>query len=147
MVIVRRNRLDPFRRLEGVQHLMNRMVDEGLVRPLERHWSGCGCLPVDVYSTADAFVVHADVPGAEPEDVNVTIEGDTLTIKAQLPEPLEGVEYSLQERDSGEYSRTLSFSVAIQPEAAEATFEKGVLTLIIPKAEEVKPKTIKIKTG
>jgi HSP20 family protein len=100
-----------------------------------------------VYSTSEEFVVQANVPGAKPEDVSVTIEGDTLTIKAQLPDTLEGVEYSLRERDSGEYARTLSFSVPIQAEAAEANFENGVLTLIVPKAEEVKPKTIKIKAG
>ena len=147
MVVICRNRLNPFRELENVRRTMDRFFDEGFVRPIERRWSGRGCLPLDVYSTPEAFVVEANVPGVKPEDVNITIEGDTLTIKANLSEPQEGVEYSLRERDSGEYARTLSFNVPIQSEAAEATFEDGVLTLAIPKAEEAKPRTIKIKTS
>lgn len=147
MVVIHRGRMDPARELAQLRRRMDRFWDEGFVRPWERRWSGCDCLPVDVYSTAESYVVRTNVPGVKAEDVNVTIEGDTLTIKATFPEPVSDVEYAVQERESGEYARTLSFSVPIQPEAAEAVFENGVLTLTIPKAEEVKPKTIKIKTG
>jgi len=147
MVIIHRNLLSPFRELEHMRRRMDRFFDEGFVRPIERRWSECGCLPLDVYATSEAFVIEANMPGVKPEDVNITIEGDVLTIKAHLPEPQEGVEYSLRERESGEYARTLSFNVPIQPETAEATFEDGVLTLTIPKAEEIKPKKIEIKTG
>ena len=147
MVVIRRNRFDPVRGLEDVQRAMSRLIDEGFVRSQECGEPDCGCLPLDVYMTADSFVVQANAPGAKPEDVHVTIEGDILTIKVQLPNPEAGVEYAMRERDSGEFARTLSFGVPIQPEAAEATFENGVLVLTIPKAEEIKPKTIKIKTS
>jgi len=126
---------------------MDRCFDRGFVRSIERRWSERGCLPVDVYSTPGAFVVRANVPGVDPEGVNVTIEGRTLTIKVNLPDLEQDVDYSLRERELGEYERTLSFNVPIQPEAVEATFENGVLTLTVPKAEEVKAKKIEIKTG
>ena len=146
MVLVRRNRsLNPWRELDRVQRAMNRVFDEGFVRPVERRLGQCDCLPVDVHTTPESFVIQADVPGVKPEDVNVTIEGDTLTIKATLPEPLEDVEYSLRERSSGDFERTLHFNIPVQADAAEATFENGVLTLVVPKADVVKPKRIAIK--
>ena len=147
MVVIHRGRGDPMNELRDLRRRMDRFWDEGFARPFARRWLDYAYLPVDVYSTPEAYVVRANVPGVKAEDVNVTIEGDTLTIKATFPEPAKEVEYSVQERESGEYTRTLSFSVPVQPEAAEAVFENGVLTLTIPKAEEAKPKTIKIKTA
>ena len=145
MVLVRRNRHpSPWRELDRVQHAMNRFFDEGFVRPVERRLPQCDCLPVDVQTTPESFVIKADVPGDKPEDVNVTIEGDTLTIKATLPEPLEDVEYSLRERSGGDFERTLHFNVPVQADAAEATFENGVLSLVVPKADVVKPTRIAI---
>jgi HSP20 family protein len=125
---------------------MNRLFDEGFVRPVERRWSHCDYLPVDVHSTPESFVIQADVPGVKPEDVDVTIEGDTLTIKAEAPKFEEDVEYVLHERPSEDLERTLHFNVPVQAEAAEATFENGVLTLVVPKADIVKPKKIEIRT-
>ena len=125
----------------------DRFFDERTVRPDERRWAEHATLPLDVYATSEAFVIQSDVPGVRPEDVDITIEGDTLAIKAALPEPVEDVEYSLRERVSGEYRRTLHFNVPVQPDAVDATFENGVLTLTVPKAEEVKPKKIEIKVG
>ena len=146
MVVVRRRPFFPLQEFDRVQRTMNRLFDEGLVRPIERRWSECGCLPIDVYTTPEAFVIQSNVPGVKPEDVHVTIEGDVLTIKATLAAEVEGAEYSVRERASGEHERTLSFNVPIQPEAVEAAFENGVLTLTVPKAEEVKPKKIEIKS-
>jgi HSP20 family protein len=102
-------------------------------------------LPVDVYSTAGELVIHASVPGLDPEDVEITIEGETLTIKGERKAPLDNVEYSIQERRYGPFARTLTLNIPVQAEQAEAVFEQGVLTLTIPKAEEVRPKVIKVK--
>ena len=146
MVLIRRNST-PFRDLDRFQHAVDRLFDEGFVRPVQRRWSECDCLPVDVYSTPESFVIQSNVPGVKPEDVSITIEGDTLTIKVTLPGPSEGVEYSLRERPFGDYERTLHFNIPVKPEAAEASFENGVLVLTVPKADEVKPKRIEIKTG
>jgi len=103
-------------------------------------------LPIDAYVTADELVIKASVPGARPEDVEITIEGETLNIRGTTPGPLENVEYVIQERRSGSFSRSLTLNVPVKAEEAEAIFENGVLTLTIPKAEEVRPKVIKVQS-
>ena len=102
-------------------------------------------LPVDVYSTENELVIEASVPGLEPGDVEITIEGETLTIRGERRAPLENVDYHIQERRYGPFSRTFTLSLPIEGEGAEAVFEKGVLTLTIPKAEEARPKIIKVR--
>jgi HSP20 family protein len=86
------------------------------------------------------------VPGLKPEDVEITLEGDTLTIKGEFKQPLENVQYLMNERLSGSFMRTLTINVPVQADKAEARFEDGVLTLVLPKAEEVRPKVIKVQT-
>ena len=115
--------------------------------PVRRRRDGTVLLPVDVYSTSEELVIQAAIPGAEPKDVEITFSGETLTIKAECPGPLENVDYHLQERRYGSFSRTLSINVPVQADEAEAVFEKGILTLTIPKAEEARPRIIEVKTG
>jgi HSP20 family protein len=130
---------------------MDRLFEESYVqpswsalarRPSERngHWRQ----PLDVYSTAEEIVITASVPGVTPENVEITFEGDVLTIKGELPAPLENVDYLLRERRYGAFSRSLTFNVPVNSDAIEATFENGLLTIVAPKAEAVKPKTIKV---
>ena len=145
MVLVQRRHLYPHFRWNRANRAMNRLLRESLALPVERRLAHSR-LPVDIYSTQEAFVVQSNVPGAKPEDVEITIEDDTLTIKATLPGPAEDVEYAFRERSSGEYERTFKLNVPVNAEAAEATFENGVLTLTVPKAEEAKPKKIEVKT-
>jgi HSP20 family protein len=90
-------------------------------------------------------VIVASVPGADPEEVDISIEGDNLHIRVEYKAPLENVDYILQERPSGTFERTLTLNVPVQADKAEALFEQGVLTLSIPKAEEIKPRVIKVK--
>jgi HSP20 family protein len=89
--------------------------------------------------------VIASVPGMKPEDVEITIEGDTLTIRGEIPPAIENVDYAFAERFHGPFSRTLKLNVPIDIERIEATFENGLLVLQLPKAEEVKPKVIKVE--
>ncbi len=88
----------------------------------------------------------AAVPGVDPENVEITFEGDVLTIRGEFPGALENVDYIMRERRQGRFSRTLSFNVPVNADAIEATFEHGVLTIVAPKAETIKPKTIKVTT-
>jgi HSP20 family protein len=111
-------------------------------RPSER----IAALPVDAYSTDNELIIKASVPGVDPEDVQITIEGDTLTIKGELKAPLENVDYHIQERRHGAFGRTLTLNVPVEAEQAEATFERGELTLVIPKSEEIRPKVIQVKS-
>jgi len=106
-----------------------------------------GDLPVDMYQTADDVVVKAALPGIKPEEVDITITGDTLTIRGEQKEEQEVKEddYFYKERRYGTFSRSVAMPVKVKSDKAEAVFENGVLTLTLPKAEEIKPKQIKVK--
>ena len=100
-----------------------------------------------MYQNANDVVVKAAVPGVKPEEVDISITGDTLTIKGERKEEKEVKEadYFLKEHVCGSYSRTVTIPVPVQADKAEAAFENGILTLTLPKKEEAKPKQIKIK--
>ncbi len=127
---------------------MDRLFEESFVRP-SHMWSevGIGDLPVDMYQTADNVVVKAALPGVKPEEVDVTITGDTLTIKGEHKEEREAKQedYFYKEHRYGAFSRSVAIPVQVKSDKAEAVFENGILTLTLPKAEEVKPKQIKVK--
>ena len=89
----------------------------------------------------------ATVPGVDPDKVEITLDGAILTIKGEIPGPVENIDYLLQERGYGPISRSLQLGVPVQADKVEATFDKGVLTIVIPKAEEIRPKTIKVKAA
>jgi len=143
-------RWNPWRDMITLRDAMDRLFEESVVRPgwawreraRERVWK----LPLDVYVTPEEIVVIASMPGLTPDEVDIAIEGDTLTIRGELRPPLENVTYLFQERPYGPFSRTLALNVPVDVERAEAVFENGVLTLTLPKAEETKPKVIKVKT-
>lgn len=138
------SRWEPFRDMMTLREAMDRFIGESS-RPLRWVPGGGICqLPIDVYVTDEDVVVTASVAGADPEKVAITIEGDTLTIKGEIAEPLGNVDYLLQERAYGTFNRTLRLSIPVQADKAEASFDKGVLTLVIPKQEEVRTRTIKV---
>jgi HSP20 family protein len=145
--MARRKSWNPMTDLVTMQQAMDRLFDEawGQRGQVWRQGERADLLPIDVYATPEELIIKASVPGAGPEDVEITIEGETLTIKGETPAPLDNVEYYVQERRFGPFGRTLTLNVPIQADQAEAVFEHGILTLTIPKAEEVKPKVIKVK--
>lgn len=144
------SRWEPFKDLMTLREAMDRLFEDSFVRTGPR-WIGpsgenrCN-LVLDAYLTDNDLIISAAVPGMDPKDVEITIDGDTLTIKGELKGPLENVDYLVQERAYGKFSRTLRLNVPVQADKAEATFDKGVLTLTLPKREEIKPKTIKVTT-
>lgn len=144
----RRSIWDPMTDLITMQDAMDRLFDEARGRGGFgwRRGERLHRLPLDVYSTDNDLVIEASVPGLNPEDVEITIEGEALTIKGARRRPLENVNYIIQERRYGHFSRTLTLNVPVQAEQAEAVFEKGILTLTIPKADEVRPRVIKVTT-
>ena len=144
----RRRTWDPMTDLVTMQQAMDRLFDDAYGRRGFgwRRSESVDLLPVDVYSTANELVVKASVPGLKPEDVEITIEGETLTIKGERKGVIENVDYHIQERGSGAFGRTLTLNVPVQAEQAEAVFENGELTLTIPKAEEIRPKVIQVKS-
>jgi len=140
----------PFREATTLREAMERLFEDSFVRPRPALRRGEPDeplrLPVDVYSTPEEIVLVASLPGLLPEEVDITIEGDTLVIRGELRPPLDNVEYLFRERPFGHFARSLVLNVPVDVEKAEAVFENGVLTLTLPKAEDVKPKSIKVKT-
>lgn len=141
-------RWEPARDFVSLREAMDRLFEDSFVGGGQR--SGQGGqelrLPIEAYVTENEIVVRAAVPGLQPDQVEITIEGDTLTLRGEFPRPVENVNYIFAERPWGRFTRTLQLNVPVQADKAEATFENGLLTLSLPKAEAVRPKTIRIKS-
>ena len=140
-------RWEPFKEMMTLRNAMDRLFDDSIVRPSALLSGQEAALPLDVYQTANEVVVKASLPGFKPEEVDISVMGDTLTIRGEHKEEKETKEedYWLQERHYGSFSRSVTIPVEVKSEKAEASFEDGVLTLTLPKAEAVKPKQIKVK--
>jgi HSP20 family protein len=103
--------------------------------------------PVDVKEINDGYKVQAMLPGLKPEDVEIKIINETVSLKGEFKQDAqEDAGYILQERPSGKFCRTITLPDLLDAAKAEAKMENGILMLNIPKAEEAKPKTIKITT-
>ena len=102
-------------------------------------------LPLDVWANDEAFTIKAYLPGVDVEDVEITFEGEELSISGSYPEAEEEVEYTRRELYHGKFARTLTFNVDVNVDEIEATFENGILILSVPKAEEVQPKRIAVQ--
>lgn len=140
-------RWEPFRELMTLREAMDRLFDEAFTMPL-RLTDGAELLPlIDMYQTPEAVVVKATMPGVKPEDLNITVQGDVLTIKGEVKaeEEVKDATYHIRERRYGTFTRTLQLPVPVVADKAQAEFENGILTLTLPKAEEVRPKTITVK--
>ncbi len=106
-------------------------------------------LPLDVIANDEAFVISAYVPGVNPDNVEITFEDKVLTIRGEFPAlelSNEAGEIVKQELYRGAFERSVTFTVPVDADAIEATYEHGVLTLRVPKSEAVRPKQIKVVT-
>ncbi len=132
---------DPFAESAPLHQAMDRLFEESFPRP-HRHW-----LPVDVYETASALVIKAALPGIAPEDVDIAIDGDTLTITGEFKGDVEEQdrEYHRRELYIGTFERALRLPERFQAEKAEAVFDHGILTLTVPKVKQAEVKHIKVK--
>jgi HSP20 family protein len=139
-------RWDPFRETVTLREAMDRLFEDTWVPSRRRVAEGerAHRLPLDAYVTPEEIVIVANMPGVKPENVEITLEGDTLMIKGERPAPMENVDYVLQERPYGLFQRTLSINIPVDAGKAEAKYEDGLLILTIPKAEASKPKTIQV---
>ncbi len=104
-------------------------------------------LGMDIYETDQELVAQVAVPGIDPDDIEITLTGDMLTIRGQVAEEREeeGRQYLWRERARGEFSRCVSLPAGLETDKAEAEFKNGLLTLTIPKREDRKAKRIRVK--
>jgi HSP20 family protein len=142
-------RWDPFREMVTLREAMDSLFENAMITPQtggQQHRMS-GDLPLDVTENEDNFVVKASVPGIDPNDLDITVNGDVLTIKGEMKAEQEkqGERYHLRERRWGSFSRSISLPAPVKTDAVEADYHNGVLTLNLPKTEEVKPKRIAIR--
>jgi HSP20 family protein len=142
-------RWDPLKEMVTLREAMDRLLAESFVRPGSAFpVMGMEEPAVDMYQTKDDIVVKAALPGLAPDDIDISVTGDMLTIKGEFKdeEQVEEGNYLRKERRSGQFVRELSLPTLVNSEKAKAEFEHGVLTLRLPKAEAAKPKSITIKS-
>src|ERR1051325_8868988 len=140
-------RWDPFRGLGDIQTEMNRLFDTWSGRPAASAVSDRMWLPaVDVQETKDDIVLTFDIPGVTEKDVQVSMTGDLLTVKGERRFEQNGGEQSYHrvERLYGRFERSVQLPFPVQGDKIKATYRDGVLTIKLPKAEELKPREIKI---
>ncbi len=144
-------RWDPFGEMVSLRQAMDRLVEDSFVSPTSwRSVRGEQLNPaLDVHETPDELVVTASLPGMKPEDVEITITGQTLTLRGELKEDesIQREQYLYRERRFGSFSRQVQLPTRVEGDRAEATFEHGILRLAIPKAEEVKPRQIQVRAS
>lgn len=139
---------DPYREMVSFRNAMDRLVDDSIYN---RRWSWSPKfeLALDVAETEEEYLVKASIPGINPDDLDITFTDKILTIKGEFKEEeeKEDVHYHLRERRYGSFSRRLRLPNTIKSDAIEAKYEEGVLTLRLPKTDEVKPKRITVQNG
>jgi HSP20 family protein len=143
MTLIRRT--SPFGEFLSLRNAMDRLMDDAFLRPANGSDEARG-MPLDIYTTDDALVVEAALPGVKPENVEISVLGDTLTLTASSDEKRTAEEggYHVQEVRRGRFSRTVTLPSSVKADAASATFENGLLRLSIPKAEQARPRQIPI---
>ncbi len=128
-------RFDPFRELD---------------RLAEQTWSGnrLPAMPMDAYRRGEQFVVHFDLPGVDPSSIDLTVEKNVLTVRAQRKWEYDDIDkLAIHERPQGTFTRQLFLGEQLDTDRIAANYEHGVLTLTIPMAEQAKPRKVEITAG
>jgi HSP20 family protein len=144
------NRWDPFQDMLTLREAMNQLLEESFVRPVPGRSGQAGFAPaLDLSETRDGYLVEAAVPGLKPENLEITVENNVLTIKGETRNENEDKQrnYHRVERRFGSFQRTIALPTTVKTDAIQASLENGVLRLEIPKAEEVKPRKISVSVG
>ena len=137
----------PFRGVSTLQDQINRLFNETFDRSSEEASLTPWAPAVDIYETEQSLVVKADLPDIKPEELDIRVENNILTIRGerQFEKKVNESNYLRVERAYGSFSRSFSLANTVNSEAIQAEYKNGVLTLTIPKREEAKPKQIKIR--
>jgi HSP20 family protein len=142
-------RWDPFRDLVSIQDELNRLFGRTYagIEPTRPTAAGSWMPSMDVYETENQIVATVELPGIDPEDVEVAVEDSTLTISGarEFSSEVKEENFHRVERRYGSFSRAISLPQTVDTDRVEAAFDKGVLTVRVPKIEKAKPKKIEIK--
>ncbi len=140
-------RWSPLRQMMSLQDELDRLTGQAFGRPWWETDGGAVMVPMDMTETDNEVKVMASLPGVKPEDVEITVTGNTLNIKGEFKaeEETERGNVYFRERRYGSFHRSLMLPSDVEADKAEATFENGVLKLTLPKTEEARPKQIEVK--
>lgn len=132
-----------WREFDRLQREMNRLMDDML------QVSAPGFPAINVWADEECALVVAEIPGVAPDDIEISVVGETLTLSGSRPTDVDGdeVQYHRRERWQGEFSRTLEMPFRINANDVEATFSKGILQVKLPRADADKPKKISVKAA
>jgi HSP20 family protein len=140
-------RWEPMREMMTLREAMDRLFDDAFTRPLGMGAASSALPPIDLYHTTDEVIVKAALPGLKPDEVQISITDDVLTLRGEFKQEDQQQEatWHIREQRMGSFERSVMLPSQVQTDNAMADFENGVLTVKLPKAESVKPKTISIK--
>jgi HSP20 family protein len=139
-------RWEPVREMMTLREAMDQLFNDAFTRPVSM--SGGSVIPaIDVYQNNDAVVVKAALPGLKADDVQISVSADVLTLRGEFKREDEQKDttYHIREQRYGSFERSIMLPSDVQTDKSKADFENGILTITLPKAESVKPKTISIK--
>lgn len=141
-------RWSPMTDLVSLREAMDRLFEDSFIKPST--WTGLAAgqvaVPVDLWETNDAYHLRADLPGIAPEEIDINVTADTISLtgEAKASQDVTSDGWLRQERRIGKFQRAFTMPVQIDPDKVQATFTHGVLDLVLPKADQVKPRTIKV---
>jgi len=141
-------RWEPAREMMSLRDAMDRLFDDAFTRPLSIRDGWSSVVPaIDMFQTDDEIVVKAALPGIKSDEVQINITGEVLTLKGEVQQNQEMEEkaWHLREQRFGSFERSIALPTDVVADKAKAEFENGILTITLPKADEVKPKTITVK--
>jgi HSP20 family protein len=141
-------RWEPVREMMTLREAMDRLFDDAFTRPLNIRDGGWSAPAVDMYQTDDDVVVRVAIPGFKADEVQINVTGDVLTLRGEMKreeEKKDDKAWHIREHRSGSFERSIPLPTNVTADQANADFENGILTITLPKVEEVKPKTITIK--
>ena len=140
-------RWEPVREMMTLREAMDRLFDDAFTRPINLRDGGWSSPAVDMYQTDNDVVVKAALPGFKADEVQINITGDLLTLRGERKQEEEKKDraWHIREHRWSSFERSIVLPTAVKTDKANADFENGVLTITLPKAEEVKPKIISVK--
>jgi HSP20 family protein len=141
-------RWEPAREMMSLREAMDRLFEDAFTRPFSlRERDGWSVPAIDMYQTDNEVVVKAALPGIKADEVQINVSGDVLSLRGEMKHQEEKKDkaWHIHEQRWGSFERSVSLPTSVVAEKAKAEFENGILTITLPKAEEVKPKTITVK--
>ena len=140
-------RWEPVREMMTLREAMDRLFDDAFTRPVNLRDGGWTSPAVDMYQTDNEVVVRAALPGFKADEVQINVTGDVITLRGEMKHEEEKKEraWHIREHRWGSFERSIALPTEVTADKAVADFENGILTITLPKAEEVKPKTITVK--